>query len=282
MNNHSHIPVHTPMTALIADKIQESPTIVTLRLRLVNDQQHQAYQFDPGQFNMVYLFGVGEIPISIVSDPEAEAMLDHTIRSVGRVTRGVTQLNVGDEIGLRGPFGRGWPMSQAVGKDVLIVTGGLGCAPVVSVINYILRRREQFGRLIIMQGVKHADDLIWRQRYEHWMQQSGVEVHIAADVADKSWPWHVGRVTQLCDAIRLDTENTIAMMCGPEPMILASVDCMVHHGLAESHIWMSMERNMHCGVGLCGHCQLGDKFLCRQGPVFNYPDIKHLLAIKGR
>lgn len=271
----------TPMTARVCDKIQESATIVTLRLRIEDADQHQAYNFAPGQFNMVYLYGVGEVPISIVSDPLDEAMLDHTIRSVGRVTRGISQLAVGDNVGLRGPFGRGWPLSEAVGKDVLIVTGGLGCAPVVSVINYVLRRREQFGRLIIMQGVKHADDLIWRQRYEQWMQQDGVEVHIAADVADQHWPWHVGRVTQLCDVISIDNSNTIAMMCGPEPMILASVDCMIHHGLPQSAIWISMERNMHCGIGQCGHCQLGDRFLCRQGPVFNFTDIQHLLTVKG-
>ena len=270
-----------PMTAVIDDFIQESATIVTLRLRLRDRGEHHAYQFEPGQFNMVYLYGVGEIPISIVSDPLDEAMLDHTIRSVGRITRGIHQLKVGDRVGLRGPFGRGWPLQEAEGKDVLIVTGGLGCAPVVSVINYILRRREDFNRLIIVQGVKHADDLIWRQRYEQWMQQAGVEVHIAADVADKHWPWHVGRVTELCDNINIDVDNTIAMMCGPEPMILASVDCLVGHGLDESAIWLSMERNMQCGVGLCGHCQLGDKFLCQQGPVFNYCEIKHLLAVKG-
>jgi sulfhydrogenase subunit gamma (sulfur reductase) len=273
--------VNVPVVARIRDKVQESPTIVTLRLQLENADQHQAYSFDPGQFNMVYLYGVGEVPISIVSDPEDEAMLDHTIRSVGRVTRGITQLKVGDAVGLRGPFGRGWPLTEAAGKDVLIVTGGLGCAPVVSVINYVLRRREQYGRLIIMQGVKHADDLIWRQRYEQWMREKDVEVLIAADVGDKNWPWHVGQVTQLCDLISIDRENTVAMMCGPEPMILASVDCMVHHGLPESAIWISMERSMHCGVGLCGHCQLGDKFLCREGPVFNFPDIKHWVSTRG-
>jgi len=271
----------TPMAARVCEKIQESATIVTLRLRIEDAGLHQAYNFMPGQFNMVYLYGVGEVPISIVSDPLDETILDHTIRSVGRVTRGIHQLAVDDTVGLRGPFGRGWPLSEAEGRDVLIVTGGLGCAPVVSVINYILRRRELFGRLIIMQGVKHADDLIWRQRYEQWMREKDVEVHIAADVADKGWPWHVGRVTQLCDLLTLDTNNTITMMCGPEPMILASVDCVVNHGLPQSAIWMSMERNMHCGIGQCGHCQLGDRFLCRQGPVFNYTDIQHLLSVKG-
>lgn len=270
-----------PQTAEILSRIQESPTIFTLRLQLATQEKQQQYIFAPGQFNMVYLYGVGEIPISIVSDPYDETVLDHTIRAVGRVTRGLSNLQVGDSVGIRGPFGRGWPLELASGKDVLIVTGGLGCAPVVSVINYILRRREQYGRMTIVQGVKHADDLIWRERYEQWMALKDVDVHMAADVGSKAWPWHVGRVTQLCDRIDLDAQNTIVMMCGPEPMILASMDCLFSHGVQESAVWLSMERNMHCGVAQCGHCQLGDKFLCRQGPVFNYPEVKNLLSVKN-
>jgi NAD(P)H-flavin reductase len=269
-----------PQSAKIIDRIQESPTIFTLRLELQSQLQREHYGFAPGQFNMVYLYGVGEVPISIVSDPVDDSIIDHTIRAVGRVTRGISALAVGEYVGIRGPFGRGWPLEQAEGKDVLIVTGGLGCAPVVSVINYILRRREQFGRMIIVQGVKHADDLIWRERYEQWMTMKDVEVHMAADVGAKHWPWHVGRVTELCDVINIEPDKTLAMMCGPEPMILASIDCLLHHGLPEQAVWLSMERNMHCGLGQCGHCQLGDQFLCRQGPVFNYPRIKSLLSVK--
>ena len=131
-----------------------------------------------------------------------------------------------------------------------------------------------------MQGVKHADDLIWRDRYEHWMTLKDVEVHMAADVATKQWRWHVGRVTELCDQIHIDPQRTIVMMCGPEPMILPSIDCLLIHGVDESSVRFSMERNMQCGIGQCGHCQLGDKFLCKDGPVFNFPEIKNLLSVK--
>ncbi|MGD8407204.1 MAG: Ni/Fe hydrogenase subunit gamma, partial [Thiohalophilus sp.] len=157
-----------PYEAQIFQRLEEARDIFTLRLRFTDPAIHDAYSFQPGQFNMLYLYGVGEIPISIVSDPEDEHAYDHTIRSLGRVTRALAELKEGDYIGVRGAFGRGWPMQQAEGKDVVIITGGLGCAPVVSVINYVLNRREKYNRLVIMQGVKHANDLIWRSKYETW------------------------------------------------------------------------------------------------------------------
>ncbi|HEY0633979.1 MAG TPA: FAD-binding oxidoreductase, partial [Gammaproteobacteria bacterium] len=160
--------MNRPMQAEIVTHIQETPSIFTLRLRFIDPAVQESYRFTPGQFNMLYLYGVGEIPISIVSDPQDAQTLDHTIRSVGRVTAGLAQLKPGERIGVRGPFGRGWPLAEAEGKDVVVITGGLGCAPVVSVIHYVLRRRERFGRLTIMQGVKHAEELIWREQYEAW------------------------------------------------------------------------------------------------------------------
>ena len=276
--------------AEIVERIQEADGIFTLRLKMVEAgamarycaaDQRTPYCFEPGQFNMVYLYGVGEIPISIVSDPEDDTLLDHTIRVVGRVTRGINNLEQGDRIGLRGPFGRGWPMEQARGKDVVIVTGGLGCAPVVSVINYIMRRREQFNGLSILQGVKHHNDLIWRERYEQWESEKDTQVFLAADVGGRGWPWHVGPVTVLFEKLEVDPENTIAMMCGPEGMMRAAAGELVKRGVKEESLWLSMERNMQCGVGHCGHCQIGGSFVCKDGPVFNYPEVKELFGVKG-
>jgi len=180
---------YLPKEAVIVERIQESQTIFTLRLAFSDPDVQAAYSFQPGQFNMVYLYGVGEVAISIVSDPEREQLYDHTIRIVGRVTRGLAALKQGDRLGIRGPFGRGWPLADSEGRDIMIVTGGLGCAPVVAVIGYVLQRRERYGRLTIMQGVKHADDLLWRQRYEQWAKMPNTEVVIAADKVGKSWPW---------------------------------------------------------------------------------------------
>lgn len=267
--------------AEIVERIDETPSIFTLRLRFTDPKVHAAYSFEPGQFNMLYLFGVGEVPISIVSDPQDERMYDHTIRAVGRVTKGLAQLREGDRLGVRGPYGRGWPIRQAEGQDIVITTGGLGCAPVVSVINYVLRRRERYNKLTIMQGVKHADDMIWRSRYEEWDRLPNTRVLLAASRGGPMWPHRVGHVPVLFDDADIDPNKSTVMMCGPEGMMLAVIKELLARELPEEKLWLSMERNMQCGAGKCGHCQHGGKFVCKDGPVFSYPEVKSLLRIKG-
>jgi len=272
---------YLPAEAEIVERIQESPTIFTLRLRFTDPERHQAYSFQPGQFNMVYLYGVGEVAISIVSDPEDETLYHHTIRIVGRVTRGLAKLQTGDKVGIRGPFGRGWPLQEAEGRDVLILTGGLGCAPVVSVINYVIKRRERYGRLMIMQGVKHSDDLLWRERYKLWAETANTQVVIAADKGGQQWPWRIGRIIEMFEELNLSPKHTIAMMCGPEGLMKAGVERLRQQGVPEHMLFMSMERNMQCAVGHCGHCQYGDKFVCKDGPVFSYDQVKDLFDQAG-
>jgi len=271
---------YLPLEAEVVERLQESPSIFTLRLRLTDTAAREAFRFAPGQFNMVYLYGVGEVPISIVSDPHGPDLLDHTIRALGRVTNGLSNLKAGDRVGVRGPFGRGWPLERVAGRDVVVVTGGLGCAPVVAVINYILMRRQSFGRLTIVQGVKHSQDLIWRERYTYWRGLPGVQVLIAADEGGPLWPYHVGLVTDVFDRIAF-TARTAAMLCGPEPMMLAAARLLTARGVPENDIWLSMERNMQCAVRHCGHCQFGADFVCHDGPVFSYPEVKPLLGRKG-
>ncbi len=273
---------YLPHAAEVVERIQETPTIFTLRLRFTDAKQQQCYCFKPGQFNMLYLHGVGEVPISIVSDPADEDLFAHTIRVVGRVTKGLSQLKQGDQLGVRGPFGRGWPLQEALGKDIILVTGGLGCAPVVSVIRYVTRRRDMFNRLVIMQGVKRTDDLIWREQYAQWEKLRDTQVILAASEEKKTaWPWHTGYVTDLMNKANFNPANAIAMMCGPEPMMRAAIEPLVQEGLSEDDLWLSMERNMQCAVGHCGHCQYGAKFICKDGPVFPYAEIKHLFGVKG-
>lgn len=272
---------HLPAEAEVVERIQESASVFTLRLRLSDPAVREAYRFDPGQFNMLYLYGVGEVPISIVSDPEEPRHLLHTIREVGRVTHGMARLRTGERIGLRGPYGRGWPLAQAQGRDVLVLTGGLGCAPVVSVINYIVLRRPAFGRLTIIQGVKHAEELLWRERYAAWAGLPDTRVLLSADHGGPLWPWHVGLVTGVFDEARIGGERTLVMMCGPEGMMRASVRELAARGVDEGNIWLSMERNMQCALGHCGHCQYGGSFVCRQGPVFAYPEVKPLFDTRG-
>lgn len=273
--------IHLPRSAVIDKRIQEAPTIFTLRLQFTDSDAQEIFDFVPGQFNMVTLFGVGEIPISIVNDPEDSHYFDHTIRVVGRVSRGLEKLQPGDQVGIRGPFGRGWPLDEARGQDVLLITGGLGCAPLVSVIHYLLRRRDQFGHIHILQGVKHTNDLIWREQYETWSKEHDVNVLLAADIAQPGWPWKQGMVTELIGQINLRPERSIAMLCGPEMMMLAAIAQLRERDLPDHRIWLSMERNMQCGLGQCGHCQVGPKFSCKQGPVFCYSEVADLFGAKG-
>ncbi|MDM8545930.1 FAD/NAD(P)-binding protein [Candidatus Venteria ishoeyi] len=266
-------PFHVPSEAIILERIQESPNIFTLRLQFADNTQ--AFKFMPGQFNMLYLYGVGEVAISIVSDPLDDHFFAHTIRVVGRTTEGLSKLKARDCVGIRGPFGRGWPMLEAEGKDLLLVTGGLGCAPLVSVIEYIMRRREQFAHVDILQGVKHADDMIWRKRYAQWAQAPDVNVLLTADLPDHvNWPGDLkGNVVQLFKRLDLRPDNSLAMLCGPELMMKAAITELQQHNMSDDNIWLSLERNMHCGIGQCGHCQMGEKFVCKDGPVFAYPEI---------
>lgn len=272
---------YLPHEAEIFQRLEETPHIFTLRLRFTDPQVHEQYCFEPGQFNMLYVYGVGEVPISIVSDPQDEHAYDHTIRRLGRVTNVLAGLQEGDRIGVRGAYGRGWPVQQAEGKDVVLITGGLGCAPVVSVINYVLKRRDRFRRLIIMQGVKHSDDLIWREKYETWSKQADTQVILAASQGGAGWPWATGHITELVSEIDFDPQNCTVMMCGPEGMMIAAIKELLPRNVPESAIWLSMERNMQCAIGHCGHCQHGPNFVCKDGPVFSYPELKPLLGIKG-
>jgi NAD(P)H-flavin reductase len=270
-----------PRSAVVRDRILESPTISTLRLAFDAAPDPEPYAFTPGQFHMVYLDRVGEAALSIVSDPLDQHFFDHTVRRVGRVSEGLARLRPGQRVGVRGPFGRGWPLDAARGRDLLLLTGGLGCAPVVSVIRYVLRRRADYGRLVILQGVRHAEDLIWREQYEAWGRAAGTQVLLAADVASRDWPWVEGPVVDLLDRVSLDPVRTIAILCGPELMMDAAIAVLRGRGVPDAAIWLSLERNMHCGIGRCGHCQIGPHYVCTKGPVFRYDEVADLLGVRG-
>ena len=268
-------------SATIVEKIREAEDIDTYRLRFVDEQVRRTYRFAAGQFNMVYLFGVGEVAISIVSDPDDPDSLDHTIRAVGRVTKAIARLQPGDELGIRGPFGQGWPLDDAQGKDVVIVTGGLGCAPVVGAIEYIFRRRNQYGAVKILHGVKTPHDLLYRERFDAWRRHPDTEVLLTSDQPDKTWHYHVGVVTELFEQVAVDPARTMVLMCGPEIMMRLGVPILMQRGIPATAIYVSLERHMECGIGLCGHCQLGPYFLCKDGPVMRYDRVSPWLGRVG-
>jgi len=230
--------------------------------------------FEPGQFSMLYVYGVGELPISISGDPAARDSLTYTIRSVGQVTYQLVTRKPGDFIGVRGPFGTSWPLKQARGKSVLIVAGGIGLAPLRPAIYSILRHRGDYNRLVILYGSRSPRDLLYRKEFAAWGLLPDTQALATVDYGGVTWRGHVGVVTTLFRLVRMQPKETVAMICGPEIMMRYAARELEARGLPPEQIFLSMERNMKCGAGFCGHCQMGPYFVCKHGPVFSYPEIR--------
>jgi NAD(P)H-flavin reductase len=239
-----------------------------------------AFTFLPGQFNMAYVYGVGEVAISISSDPARTGTLDHTIHRVGIVTTALAQKKRGDVIGIRGPYGSSWPVDIAHGKDVCIISGGIGLAPLRPVIYSMLKNRQDYGRIIVLYGGRSPLDLLFRVELEKWANENNIETLVTVDRGDSSWKGHIGVVTSLFSYIKLDARETIAYVCGPEIMMKYTVDELAQRGVPTDQIYLSMERNMKCAVGFCGHCQFGPTFICKDGPVYPLPAIRPLMDRK--
>ena len=235
--------------------------------------------YAPGQFNMLYTFGVGEVPISICSDHHRGA-LSHTIRAAGTVTRAMSKLRPGHKIGLRGPFGSTWPVDLAAGKDLIIMAGGIGLAPLRPVIYQALRHRERFNQVYLLYGTRTPLDIIYRDELEVWRLEKRIEVGITVDRAPASWRGQIGVVTGLLKQIQFAADNAIAMLCGPEVMINFAELALQQAGLSREAIYVSLERNMKCAIGHCGHCQLGPHFVCKDGPVFRLDAVDPFFQIR--
>lgn len=275
-----HAPAMLPEPAEIVEKRTFGPEIHSYRLRLCDPAARPRFDFAPGQFNMVYVPGVGEVAISISSDPDDED-LEHTIRIVGRTTRVIDGLGPGDVLGLRGPYGNGWPLADARFKDVLVITGGLGCAPVTGAIEYMFRRRASYGHLTILHGVKKPADLVHRSRFEVWRREPDTTVLLTTDQPDRAWRDRSGVVTELFAEVRIDPARSVVLMCGPEVMMRYAIRDLRGRGVSDDRIFLSLERNMQCGVGLCGHCQLGPHFLCKDGPIFSLRRVRPFFGVHG-
>ena len=234
--------------------------------------------FAPGQFNMLYAFGVGEVPISISGDPGQPGPLVHTIRAVGAVTRALCRLKRGGVLGVRGPFGTPWPVDLAPGKDVVVIAGGLGLAPLRPAVYWLLNRRAELGTLELLYGARTPQDLLYRRELERWRGRFDFRVHVTVDAARGDWRGNVGVVTTVIPRMRFDPAHTLALVCGPEIMMRFTLQELVKAGVPPEQIFLSMERNMKCGVGLCGHCQWGPFFICKDGPVFALSRIQEWLG----
>jgi NAD(P)H-flavin reductase len=254
----------------------------TFWVDIADKQERRAFRFEPGQINMLGVFGVGEVPISISSDPDRPHHLAHTVRACGRVTNALKALGPGDEVTVRGPFGRPWPLRNARGGDLLVVAGGLGLAPVRPAMLRAIRHRGMFRRVILLVGARSPEHMLFRDEldaWEYWFSQRGVEIMQTVDIPDDMWPYDEGVVTALFPQVHLDPRATTVFTCGPEIMMWFAVRELLRMGTPPKNIWVSLERNMHCGVGICGHCQLGRWFLCTDGPVFRWDTVSDLLEV---
>jgi NAD(P)H-flavin reductase len=255
---------------------RETDDVVTLELALAGGRQ--AFPFSAGQFNMLYVHGIGEVPMSISGDPGSPEMLVHTTRAVGAVTRAIRTLKAGDWLGVRGPFGVGWPVELAVGHDVVVVAGGMGLAPLRPTIYHLLANRDRYGKIVILYGTRTPADILFRKQLEAWRARLDVEVYVTVDRATEGWRGNVGVVTKLIPKVPFDRSRTVAMVCGPEVMMRFTALELDRRGVDTDHIYLSLERNMKCGIGLCGHCQCGAAFICKDGPVFRYDQVQGLLS----
>ncbi len=230
--------------------------------------------FAPGQFNMLYAFGVGECAISISGNPDEPDKLQHTTRVVGTVTTALSKLKPGDRMGIRGPFGSSWPLQAAEGNDVVFVAGGIGLAPLRPAIYRVLVDREKYGKVVLLFGTRTPRDILFRRDLQKWRSRLDMEVLVTVDRAESGWKGNVGVVTNLIRRAPFDRLNTVAAICGPEIMMKFTVRELLQRGVSPENIYITMERNMKCAIGFCGHCQLGPTFICKDGPVFRYDRIK--------
>ena len=238
----------------------------------------QARPFAPGQFNMLYVFGAGEAAISISGDAGEGGLLTHTVRAVGSVTRPLAAMKRGAVVGVRGPFGQGWPVEAARGGTTILLAGGIGLAPLRPVIYRFLRERRAEERLVLLYGARSSSEMIYRRELERWALEGAIEVHVIVDRAAGEWRGRVGVLTDLLDTCAFEPARTIAMVCGPEVMMRAAARALAERGVAAEDIYLSMERNMKCAVGMCGHCQFGPSFICKDGPVLALPRIEPILG----
>ncbi|MDN3512572.1 MAG: FAD/NAD(P)-binding protein [Candidatus Jettenia sp.] len=234
--------------------------------------------FAAGQFNMLYVFGVGEAPISLSGDPINPHLYKHTVREVGVVTRAMRKLKQGKVLGVRGPFGSHWPVEKAIGKDVVMVAGGIGLAPLRPAMYHLISQRNQYGKIVLLYGARTPEDILYKHDLEQWRGRFDIEVQVTVDNADGSWRGDVGVVTTLIRRAQFNPSRTIAMICGPEVMMRFTIAELQNCGTGDNNIYISMERNMRCGIGFCGHCQFGPAFVCKDGPVFNYGCVKNFFG----
>ncbi|MCF6217245.1 MAG: FAD/NAD(P)-binding protein [Gammaproteobacteria bacterium] len=267
---------YTPRSVKVLERFQETANTVTLRLGFTATVQASDYAFKPGQFNMLCC-DEGEIPISIAGASE-QGYFEHTISILGRVSQHLSLAQQGDYLALRGPFGQGWPLDKSA--DLLIITGGIGAAPLLPLVNHYLSNPHWQGHLYLLHGIRDEENFLFRKQFEAWQGSDKATVLLSANRATDTWQGEEGLVTErINDLPHLDFKKLTMLSCGPEVMMKDAIKRLEEKGLQDENIYISLERNMHCGIGHCGHCQIGGQFVCKNGPVFAYPKLKRSLQL---
>jgi len=262
---------YQPVKTLIEDVVVETPLIRTFVLR-----PEEPIAFATGQFIEMTVPGLGEGPFTPSSSPAVSEKIDVTIMRAGKVTSRLHEMGKGESIGLRGPYGKGYPLDEFKGKEVFIVGGGVGLAPLRSLLYALFDSIDDYPKVYLRYGAKTPEDIIYKKLIQEWAEMEKVDVQLTVDEASNGWDGHVGVVTTILDEIPVDLKNTVAVVCGPPVMMRFTVFKLLEQGFAEKDIYLSMEKNMSCGIGKCGHCGLGKYYVCKDGPVFSFDSIKHL------
>jgi len=264
-----------PASWQVTETRLEAPGVVTLGLT-----PDEPFEFLPGQFNMLYVPGIGEVPISISGDPASTTRVLHTIRDVGPVTAALCKKQPGQQVGVRGPYGTSWPVAAAEGGDLVIVAGGIGLPPLRPALYQALGNRDRFGRVVLLYGARTPDDLLFPDELSAWRARFDLDVYVTVDAAARDWRGDVGVVPELVKRAPFDPAQTTAFLVGPEIMMRFTVRALRAAGVGDDRMYLSMERNMQCAVAMCGHCQLGPFLVCRDGPVFSYRQLARWLGIR--
>lgn len=266
--------IYLPWMATITEVRPETPDISTFVLTLDDPRLRETFTYRPGQFAELSVFGVGECPIGIASSPTWEGFLEFCVRSVGAVTGAIHNLEAGDKLGVRGPLGNSWPTREIEGKDLLFIGGGIGLPPLRSLIHYVLDNRDRYGKVEIVYGARSPQDLVYKSELREWEARADVDVYVTVDAGDARWKGPVGFVPAFLREINPAPENKVAFTCGPPIMIKLAVEALEEMGYSDGQIVTTLEMRMKCGVGKCGRCNMGEKYVCREGPVFTYEQLR--------
>jgi NAD(P)H-flavin reductase len=266
-----------PTSYVVADKRQDLADTWTIELEPANGEALGA--FGPGQFSMLYAFGSGEVPISVSGGGEAGGRVGHTIRAVGAATGALCAIESGAQVGVRGPFGNTWPLAEAEGGDVVVIAGGIGLAPLRLAIDHLVDHRDSYREVTVLYGARTPDEMLYPSELRRW-REAGIGVATSVDSAPSGYDGRVGLVTTLIPDAAFEAERTTALICGPEVMMRFVSAALQERGVPVERIHVSLERNMKCAIGHCGHCQLGHRFVCKDGPIFSVGRIGTLLGVR--